>query len=128
VLKFQKLEPGAIVEYGDDNKQYRSDYRYDYGLLVRMRHLKGSLYASGDCGSDKEIGCGVECDGGGITIEKAADGRALLLRPNAPRGIRMTQGCGGGVMFAPGEDDREFRLDRRPAAVCRALARKTVDR
>jgi hypothetical protein len=133
VLKFQKLEAGAIIEYGDgdDDKQYQRDYRYDYGLLVRMRHLKSNLYASGECNSAEAIGCSVDCDGGSVWIEKAADGRAILLRPNDPRGIRMTMGCGGeggSMMFAPGEDDREFRLEPQQSAVCRALARRTVEK
>ncbi|MGH6864927.1 MAG: hypothetical protein ACREDO_01825 [Methyloceanibacter sp.] len=73
------------------------------------------------CSSAEGIGCGVECDGGGIEIEplKDEDG-AILVRLER---IRMSLGCSEGedVELEAGDDDRVFKLMKAPAEVCTAM-------
>ena len=59
---------------GHTEKQY---FRYDFTLAAKVKDRTGTLYASGDCASAEGIGCGVDCDGGGITIEPMARRRDL---------------------------------------------------
>lgn len=61
-------------EDGHTEKQY---FRYDFTLAAKVKDRTGTLYASGDCASAEGIGCGVNCDGGGITIEPMARRRDL---------------------------------------------------
>ena len=65
-------EDDAIListDNGDTSKQY---FRYDFTLAAKVRDHSQTLYASGDCASAEGIGCGVDCDGGGIEIEPVA--------------------------------------------------------
>ena len=107
-------EDDAILnatEGGGSEKQY---FRYDFTLAASVKGRSRALYASGDCASAEAIGCGVECDGGGVEIEPVA-GRpdALLLRLER---IRMTLGCGDGeaVDLEGGADDKVFMLAKAP--------------
>jgi hypothetical protein len=51
---------------GGTDKQY---FRYDFTLTAKVKDRTGTLYAS-DCASAEGIGCGVDCDGGGIAISR----------------------------------------------------------
>ncbi len=61
-----------------------------------------------------------------LRLVKLDPGAIILLRPNEPRGIRMTVGCGGGTdtHLVPGDDDKVFRLAKTATRLCRAIARK----
>lgn len=68
--------------------------------------------------------CYVECDGGGIIVERAGDAAALLVHLDR---IRMANGCGeeeNAIEVTGGSDDRVFRLDQAPPAMCRSLDRQ----
>jgi len=108
-------------EDGGTEKQY---FRYDFTLAAKVKDRSPTLYASGDCASAEAIGCGVDCDGGGIEIEPVA-GRddTILLRLER---IRMTLGCGEGeaVELEGGADDKVFKLTKAPRPICEAMAIK----
>jgi hypothetical protein len=75
--------------------QHGHDFRYDFTLAAKLRGNAETLYASGECGSTNRIGCGVECDGGGVELDpKADDPGVLLVRLDRDYSfIRMTPGC-----------------------------------
>ena len=117
-------EEAVIVatEGGGTEKRY---FDYDFTLAAKTKEHDRTLYASGDCASAEGIGCGVECDGGGIEIEPiAGDKDSILMRFSESGYIRMTLGCGdeeNSVELKPGEDDKVFKLAKAPAAICTSM-------
>jgi hypothetical protein len=90
-------------------------------LAAKVRDRSQTLYASGDCASAEGIGCGVDCDGGGIELEPIA-GKPDELLVRLER-IRMTLGCGDGeeVELEGGADDKAFKLTKAPRPLCDSM-------
>jgi hypothetical protein len=107
----------AILVATDDGGTVKQDFRYDFTLAANTRDHSETLYAGGDCASWKEIGCGVDCDGGGIGIDSVGDGKKQIL-------VRLericTLGCADGpdVDLEGGTDDKVFKLAKTPTSVC----------
>lgn len=116
-----KEDEAILVAKGerDIEKQY---FRYDFLLAAKTRDRKKTLFASGDCSSAEGIGCGVDCDGGGIDIEPVPGGNGSIFARISDSGyIRMSFGCSGDLHdsdLKAGEDDKVFRLDKADAAIC----------
>jgi hypothetical protein len=106
-----------------DAQRFEDKVYYQFALSVQRRGEKGILRTAGDCLQNEKTGCVVDCDGGGVTLEKAPQADAILLRLMAPDGIRMFGDCDDdhGVMVKPGTDDKVFRVDKTADAACRAL-------
>ncbi len=111
----------AILVATDDGGTVKQDFQYDFTLAAKTREHSETLYASGDCASGEAIGCGVECDGGGIGIEPVAgrDGTILVTLER----IRMSLGCADGpdVDLEGGVDDKVFKLAKASPSVCEAM-------
>jgi hypothetical protein len=100
---------------------------YSFAMSVQRRGDKRRLRTGGDCMEGEGISCAVDCDGGGVTLEKAAQGDSLLVRLMEPGGILMFSDCdGAGVWLKPGADDKVFRLDKAAASVCEALEKRVL--
>lgn len=111
-------EDEAILNATDDGGTQKQYFRYDFTLAAKVRDRRETLYASGDCASAEAIGCGVDCDGGGVEVEPLPGGDgSVLVRLER---IRMTLGCSDGpdVELQGGADDRSFRLDPAPRGLC----------
>jgi hypothetical protein len=111
----------AILVATEDGGIRKQHFRYDFTLAAKVRDRRETFYASGDCASEEAIGCGVECDGGGIEVEPVAGGNgAVLVRLER---IRMTQGCseGDAVDLEGGADDKVFKLSTAPRSLCNAM-------
>jgi hypothetical protein len=104
---------------------------YSFRLGVNFRNKSGFFDSSGDCGhtqtseisADKlRIGCSVDCDGGGITVEMAKGDKATLIRLEAVRIWNNNKPDEEAALsLQGGADDRVFRLDRADLEDCRAL-------
>ena len=114
-------EDEATLIASDDGGIEKQYFRYDFTLAAKVRDRSQTLYASGDCASAEGIGCGVDCDGGGIELEPIA-GRPDDLMVRLER-IRMTLGCGEGeeVELEGGADDKLFKLTKAPRPLCDAM-------
>lgn len=117
-LSYYIHEPDEYWPQGQRNYYFR--------LQAELRDRKASrpLSAAGECSPSadgKGIWCGVECDGGGVVIERR-DGGKLLVDLEATGRIRMTEGCDGeeedSVDLVPGKDDKTFLLAPLAAAQC----------
>lgn len=112
----------VATEDGGIEKEY---FRYDFTLAAKVRDKRETLHAAGSCNSAQTIGCGVDCDGGGIELEPVAGAPdKLLVRLER---IRMTLGCGedsDDIDLEGGEDDKVFWLDKIPVALCQAMQEK----
>jgi len=118
-------EDEAVILATEDGGTEKRYFDYDFTLAAKVRDRTGTLYASGDRASAEGVGCGVDCDGGGIAIEPmAGQDDAILVRLER---IRMTQGCGGeegAVDLEAGADDKLFKLTKAPADICTAMEAK----
>jgi len=110
---------------------------YAFSVGVDFRNRKGKFVSSGDCGhpvasevsADKlQLGCGVDCDGGGLSIEMTNADKSVLVRidrmsmwDESKADEDQRTGFGGGV------DDKVFRLDRVGLEQCQPLMPKDDD-
>jgi hypothetical protein len=119
----------AVIETTEDGGTEKRYFDYDFTLAAKTKDHDQTLYASGDCASAEGIGCGVDCDGGGIEIEPLpGQDDTILVRLER---IHMTLGCGEGadeVELEAGEDDKVFKLKKAPAATCNAMEAKLGNR
>lgn len=112
-LSYHRFPPDEMYPQGQRN--------YYFAMLAKRRGNDRTLTARGECSSDGTgIGCGVECDGGGVSLTRRP-GDKLLVTLGEGGWIRMTEGCDaeeGAVNLEAGEDDHEFLLSRLPASAC----------
>jgi hypothetical protein len=103
---------------------------YSFRLGVKLRDRRGEFDSGGDCGrindpdiahNTAQLGCGVDCDGGGITIELSNDGRSTKVGLESIRIWRIGKTDDDGLTLSGGKDDRMFRLDRADLDKCRSL-------
>ncbi len=105
---------------------------YSFRLGVNFRNRPGDFDSSGDCahltgdGAAKEkidFGCGVDCDGGGISINLAQDNASVIVKLES---IRIWKGKDydedAATSLKAGADDKVFRLDRTNMNDCASLA------
>ncbi len=118
---------------------------YSFRLGVNFRDRPGNFDSSGDCGhaptieppdnpdippEDKttlpdgiDFSCGVDCDGGGITVNLAHNDTAVIVKLER---VRIWKGKdpddGAETALQGGADDKVFRLDRTSLNECAALA------
>jgi hypothetical protein len=103
---------------------------FSFRVGVRFRHRPGDFDSSGDCahgrvseGADakEQLGCSVDCDGGGIMVELAADNKSTLVRLDSIRIWRNNKPDDEGFPLSGGADDRVFRLHRVGLEDCGSL-------
>ena len=109
---------------------------YSFVLGMNFRDRKGAFESSGDCGhpaasqesADKlRLGCGVDCDGGGLSVEMANADKSVLVRLERIAMWDNAKPDDDRTGFDGGDDDRLFRLDRVSLDACRSLMPKPDD-
>ena len=100
-------------------------FYYTFSMSVACRGDKRLLHTSGDCLVNDDISCVVDCDGGGLALDKLPQAGSLVVRLHKD-GIRMFHDCDEeqGVLVKPGADDKVFRLDKAANNACQALEEK----
>jgi hypothetical protein len=122
-VRYHRHDPEKETPEGQRN--------YYFGMAAKVRGQKKTLYASGECvpGPGK-IRCGVECDGGGVDLQRdAKTGGIVISFDRLNDRIRMTVGCDADeddktFDLTPGADDKIFRLSRADLSACRSLNRQ----
>jgi hypothetical protein len=103
---------------------------YSFRFGIKFRHRRGNFDSSGDCGhplasavsADKmHLGCNVDCDGGGVSIELAHRDRSTLVRLDRIRIWQNNMPDDESLDLNGGAEDRVFRLDRAKLDECRSL-------
>jgi hypothetical protein len=117
-----------LVTAGHPPEESSSPYSFRLGF--KYRHRKGDWDSSGSCvhmqdketGFDVRMGCGVDCDGGGIEIGLSQTADATLVRLAR---VRIWQNSKPdeepGDELTGGADDKMFRLDRTNLKECESL-------
>ncbi|HEX5210416.1 MAG TPA: hypothetical protein VFW22_01610 [Pseudolabrys sp.] len=106
---------------------------YSFTLGMTFRDRKGHFDTTGSCGhpaaeqegSDKLVlGCGVDCDGGGLQIEMANDDKSVIVRIDRMAIWNNDRPDDERGSFDGGADDKAFRLDRVGLEECKPLMPK----
>jgi hypothetical protein len=115
---------------GELIKKFRDEGQADVTAFVTFKDRKGTFHNFLSCNREGPKGtlCYIDCDGGSFNLRRA-NPSALLLENE---GFVLVGGCGEEVAegkevyFKPGQDDKVFRLDAKPLAVCRAEEQKVL--
>ena len=103
---------------------------YSFRLGLKYRHRTGDFDSSGTCnhfvpedsGDEIRLGCGVDCDGGGINVAMSRDDRSAIVRVER---VRIWQNSKPDEELSDalvgGADDKVFRLDRADIRECASL-------
>jgi hypothetical protein len=112
------------VEYPPEDKTWR----YSFRLGVKYRGRSVDYDSAGDCGhvigeetgDEMRLGCGVDCDGGGLGVTLASDDKSATVELER---IRIWQHRDDAMheSLVSGDDDKAFRLDRTGLRDCMSL-------
>jgi hypothetical protein len=113
-------------KYPEDNEM-----NYSFRLGVKYRNKSGNYDSSGDCGhgkfvdeksSEATLGCGVDCDGGGINVALSNGDKAVIVKLERIR-IWKDKNYDEDAEhdLVAGADDKAFRLDRTTLKDCESL-------
>jgi hypothetical protein len=100
---------------------------YNFALSLKRRGDKRTLATSGDCLGEKTIDCSVDCDRGGVTVDRSSSSDGLSIRFYV-RGIAFGGDCDTtpGTWVRPGADDKVFNLDPAPMEACKTLGKEQL--
>ena len=114
------------AEMDTEDKQLHNSFR----LGFRYRHRSGDFDSSGSChhavftkdGTEIRLGCGVDCEGGGIGVALSKDDKSAIVRLAR---VRVWQNNkpdeDAELSLVAGADDGIFRLDRTDNKECASL-------
>jgi hypothetical protein len=103
---------------------------YSFRLGVKYRHRPGNFDSSGSCshvfaddtGKEVHLGCGVDCDGGGLQAAMSKDDKSAVIQLER---IRIWQNNKpddeAEDALVASADDKIFRLDRADNKECASL-------
>ncbi|MDB5574836.1 MAG: hypothetical protein JWR80_12 [Bradyrhizobium sp.] len=123
-----KLLVTAEIPQDEENKDRTTNYSFRLGL--KYRHRSGDYDSSGSCnhfvpedrGNEIHLGCGVDCDGGGIGVAMSKDDKSAIVRVER---VRIWQNSKPDEELSDalvgGADDKVFRLDRADIRECASL-------
>jgi hypothetical protein len=103
---------------------------YSFRVGVQYRQRPGKFDSSGSCrhviaqddGDEIRLGCGVDCDGGGIGVALSKDDKSAIVRLERVRiWQRNKPDEEAGDDLVAGADDRIFRVDRIDTRECAEL-------
>ncbi len=117
-----------LVSAEKDPEEQMLNYRFRVGMTVTDR--PGDFTSGGDCSHARlepnpdetaQLGCGVECDGGGISVELSKDARFTLVRFETLRGLPKLNSEEQGVEIESDANEAALRLERASLEECRSL-------
>ena len=114
------------AELDKEDKELHNSFR----LGFRYRHRSGDFDSSGSCNhavftkgvNEVRLGCGVDCEGGGIGVALSKDDRSAIVRLERVRVWQNNKPDDDAERsLVGGADDRIFRLDRTDTSECASL-------
>jgi hypothetical protein len=111
------------------NKQEGSDPYYNVNMQVNFRQLIKPFQVSGSCGvgaDGKALACGIDCDGGSLSVRVKNEMSLLVEIPERVRLYDPSSSADDQDTKLPkaarfGSDDKLFRLDRTDLKDCAAV-------
>ncbi|HVG50475.1 MAG TPA: hypothetical protein VM867_02445 [Xanthobacteraceae bacterium] len=110
-----------------------------FNMDLRYKTRAGTFDTGGECGhvkigeaenNEPRLGCGVDCDGGGLSMALAPDNKSVTVSLERVRIWRKTKpGASTAIEeedleLKGGADDRKFKLYRADLSQCAALIRE----
>ncbi|MBA3446196.1 MAG: hypothetical protein H0T56_01050 [Pseudaminobacter sp.] len=114
----------TYYQYEPDEFWPKGQRSYYFQVLAKLRGQEETLNVIGDCMNSDLPGtlfCGVDDDGGGVTVKRTAKADEILLGLEATGRLRMSVGSDdgeGGFVLEPGEDDKSFLLSETNQESC----------
>jgi len=114
------------AELDREDKQLHNSFQ----LGFRYRHRTGEFDSSGSCnhavftadGTEIRLGCGVDCEGGGIGVALSKDDKSAVVRLARVRIWQNNKPDDDAERsLVAGADDGIFRLDRTDTSECASL-------
>lgn len=114
------------AEVDKEDKELHNSFR----LGFRYRHRSGDFDSSGSCnhavftrnGGEVRLGCGVDCEGGGIGVALSKDDKSAIVRLERVRVWQNNKPDDDAEQsLVAGADDKIFRLDRTDNSECASL-------
>lgn len=114
------------AEVDKEDKELHTSFR----LGFRYRHRSGDFDSSGSCnhavftksGNEARLGCGVDCEGGGIGVALSKDDKSAIVRLERVRVWQNNKPDDDAEhSLTAGADDKIFRLDRTDNSECASL-------
>jgi hypothetical protein len=114
------------AEVDEEDKQLHNSFRLDF----KYRHRSGDFDSSGSChhvifvkeGNEVRLGCGVDCEGGGIGVALSKDDKSTIVRLEQVRVWQHNRPDEDAERsLVAGADDGIFRLERTDANECASL-------
>jgi hypothetical protein len=111
-----------------ENPSEEETTNYSFRLGVQYRHRPGKFDSSGSCGhvvaedngDEIRLGCGVDCDGGGIDVAMKDD-KSAVIRLERVTLWQRNKPDDDSHDFEAGADDKIFRVDRVDPRECAEL-------
>ena len=122
-------EMKLLVTAEIDAEDGQTQHMFRMGL--KFRNKPGNFDTGGTCGHSDvsetpagqlKLGCGVDCDGGGISIEMATNtNKSVIVRLEQVAIWNSAKPDDERTSLSAGADDAVFRLDRASLDLCKSL-------
>jgi hypothetical protein len=124
----QKVSAMKLLVTAEDAPEDKT-VNYSFRLGFKYRHRAGNFDSSGFCshivaensGSEIRLGCGVDCEGGGIEVAMKDDKSALIRLERIRIWERNKPDDEASNDLVAGADDKIFRVDRVDLHECSEL-------
>jgi hypothetical protein len=124
----QKVSAMKLLVTAEDAPEDKT-VNYSFRLGFKYRHRAGNFDSSGYChhivaentGGEIRLGCGVDCEGGGIEVAMKGDKSALIRLERIRIWERNKPDDDASNDLVAGADDRIFRVDRSDLHECSEL-------
>jgi hypothetical protein len=124
----QKVSAMKLLVTAEDAPEDKT-VNYSFRLGFKYRHRAGNFDSSGYCshvvaentGGEIRLGCGVDCEGGGIEVAMKDDKSALIRLERIRIWERNKPDDDASNDLVAGADDKIFRVDRSDLHECSEL-------
>jgi hypothetical protein len=124
----QKVSAMKLLVTAEDAPEDKT-VNYSFRLGFKYRHRAGNFDSSGYCshivaentGGEIRLGCGVDCEGGGIQVAMKDDKSALIRLQRIRIWERNKADDDASNDLVAGADDKIFRVDRSDLHECSEL-------
>jgi hypothetical protein len=124
----QKVSAMKLLMTAEDAPEDNT-FNYSFRLGFKYRHRAGNFDSSGYCnhivaentGGEIRLGCGVDCEGGGINVAMKDDKSALIRLERIRIWERNKPDDDASNDLVAGDDDKIFRVDRTDLHECAEL-------
>ena len=124
----QKVSAMKLLVTAEDAPEDKT-VNYSFRLGFKYRHRAGNFDSSGFCshivaentGGEIRLGCGVDCEGGGIQVAMKDDKSALIRLERIRIWERNKPDDDASNDLVAGADDKIFRVDRTDLHECSEL-------